>query len=89
MKYNNPLGFLTQPWLYSVRRSAVSVPHHPTELAEKYNIHQKIKARARSQEEKQKCNLAGAPYPAERQFSAFSQGLRVELFSAAVFLSLC
>lgn len=86
MKCSNPAGFVTQLWLYSVRHSAASVPHHPTELAEKSNIHQKSRAEQRAKKKKQKCNLARAPYPAERQFSAFSQGLPVVFFTLAVFL---
>lgn len=70
MKYANATGFLSELRLYSIRHAAVSVPHHPTEKAQKYNnIHSK-KQKNKCKEEKQKLNLAGAPAVSEKQLSS-------------------
>lgn len=71
MKYDNASGFLSELRLYSIRHSADSVPHHPTEIAQKYNIRPK-KQKNKCKEEKQKLNLAGAPAVSEKQLSSVS-----------------
>lgn len=84
MKYNNAAGFLSEPRLHSIRHSAVSVPHHPTEIAQKYNIHPK-KQKSKCKEEKQKWNLVVAPAAAEKPLSSVPWGVCRSCFALTLF----
>ena len=84
MKYNNAAGFLSEPRLHSIRHSAVSVPHHPTEIAQKYNIHPK-KQKSKCKEEKQKWNLVVAPAVAEKPLSSVPWGVCRSCFALTLF----
>lgn len=87
MKCNNTAGFLTELCLYLIRHSAVSMPHHPTELAQKDNINWNKRQDKEQRRKAEEVISRWRSCPGRKAiFHSFSQGLPF-LFFTQLFVS--